>query len=284
MPEHNYIRWGIIAPGIIAEQFAAAMTVVKNAKILAVASRSEKRAQKFARKFSIDRIHKSYNDLLADPDIDAVYVASPHTFHAEQTQLCLKHKKAVLCEKPLAVNAGQVRELIKTAKANNVFFMEALWTRFLPAIREAGSHLSSIGELRRIEADFSFSQPFSEGHRCINPELAGGSLLDLGVYVLNFARIFSGDWPEDSVSMAQIGETGVDLQAALTLKYKSGLIAQLNCGFNFSGTCRAKVYGSTGVIEFPRSFHSAQRAVIRNNLGERVITKSPFARMALSMK
>ena len=275
MSAHKHIRWGIIAPGSIAAQFAAAMTVVKDGEITAIASRSEKRAREFAKKFSIARIHKNYSALAADPDIDAIYVASPHTFHAAQTELCLKHKKAVLCEKPLAVNALQVQQLIETAKVNNVFFMEALWTRFLPAIREAQSHLSEIGELRRIQADFSFRKSLPVEHRCLNPDLAGGSLLDLGVYVLTFARIFSGDWPEECVSLSQIDETGIDLQAVITLKYKTGLIAQLSCGLTVSGSCTAIVHGSTADLEFPKGFHAAQQAVIRSDRGERVI-RQPF--------
>lgn len=269
------IRWGIIAPGSIAEQFAAAIGVVEDAEVLAIASRSEERARKFAGKFAISRIYKTYGDLAGDPDINAVYVASPHTFHAEQTLLCLRHGKAVLCEKPLAVNAGQVREIIGLAKKNNVFFMEALWSRFLPAIQAAKSCLAEIGDVQRIQADFSFYHPLPDEHRCMNPDLAGGALLDLGVYVLNFARMFSDDWPEESFSVVQIGRTGVDLQEGIVLKYRSGIIAQLSCGINIPGPCTATVYGTRGLIEFPANFHAAQQAVVRNNMGERVI-REPF--------
>ena len=273
MPEQ--IRWGIIAPGAIAGQFAAAMKVVKNAEVLAVASRSEERAREFAQKFSIARVHTTYKDLASDPDIDAIYIASPHVFHAEQTLLCLEHKKAVLCEKPLTVNAKQARTVIKAAEANNVFLMEALWTRFLPAIQEVQSHMEDIGELRRIDADFSFCYTFSKEHRIVNPDLAGGSLLDLGVYILNFARIFSNDWPQDMVSVAQIGETGVDLQASILLKYANGLIAKLSCASNVPGPLTAELYGSTGSIKIPHNFFAAQQAVIKNEKGEHVI-KKPF--------
>ncbi|MGI9256007.1 MAG: Gfo/Idh/MocA family protein [Salinispira sp.] len=269
------VRWGIVAPGHIAEQFASAMTVVKDSELLALASRSKKRAREFSRKFSIPRIHETYEDLAEDPDIDAVYVASPHPFHAEQTILCLRNNTAVLCEKPLAVNAGQARMIIDSARKHNTFFMEAMWTRFLPIMKAVRSHGDEIGEIQRVQADFSYSVDFSDEHRCMNPELAGGSLLDVGVYVLNFARMFTKDWPEESFSAVHMSRTGVDLQAVMIQRYRSGALAQLSCGIQVPGPCTASIYGSRGTIEFPRGFHAAQSAVIRNDMGERVI-KKPF--------
>src|SRR5688500_1806251 len=188
-------KWGIIGPGKIAEKFGEALLNCPNTELWAVASRDKERARLFAIKYNASKYYDQYEDLVNDEEIDVVYVATPHTFHRSHALLCLEKKKAVLCEKPLSVNYQSALEMITVAKENKVFLMEAMWTRFLPAIREVIRLIESgeIGKVVFIRADFGFSFPDDKESRIYNMKLGGGSLLDIGVYPLFLALYLLGE-------------------------------------------------------------------------------------------
>jgi len=181
--------WGILGAGNIATRFAADLTNLPDAALVAVGSRSAAKAAEFAAKFDCKRSYGSYAELVNDPDVDVVYIATPHPFHKEHTIQCLQHGKAVLCEKPMAINEQQVREMAKCARENDVFLMEAMWTRFLPVIKTVRQWLEGkkIGDIRMLSADFGFRTGWNPQGRLLNPDLAGGALLDVGVYIIALA-------------------------------------------------------------------------------------------------
>ncbi|MBC7959106.1 MAG: Gfo/Idh/MocA family oxidoreductase, partial [Vallitaleaceae bacterium] len=182
---NKVIRWGILGTGTIANTFAGDLNLVKTGVLGAVASRGLEKAEAFAKKYGAAKFYGSYEELAKDPEIDAIYVASPHSQHKENTLLCLNHKKAVLCEKPFAINATEAAEMIECAKKNGVFLMEAMWTRFLPNIKYVNEIIEKgeIGAIRWLKADFGFALPedFPASHRLLNKELGGGALLDVGI-------------------------------------------------------------------------------------------------------
>jgi predicted dehydrogenase len=252
------IRWGILGPGNIAHRFAEGLSVLADAELIAVGSRSSERADKFANEFSIPHRHGSYVDLANDPDVDAIYVATPHPFHKEYTILCLEAGKAVLCEKPLAVNAQQAREMVECARESRKFLMEAMWTRFLPAMVKVREWLAegAIGEARMLTADFGFRSGWNPEGRLLNPELAGGALLDVGVYTVAMAHMVFDGSPSRITSMAHIGETGVDEQSAILLGYDSGQLAMLSCAVRTSTPQDARIMGTEGSIHIPGFWHT----------------------------
>ncbi|MFP4581158.1 MAG: Gfo/Idh/MocA family protein [Candidatus Sumerlaeia bacterium] len=262
------IRWGIIAPGGIARKFADGLKAVPGAKKAAVASRSLKRAQDFADEYGFERAYGSYEELAADPDVDAVYVASPHSHHMEHSLLCIEAGKAVLCEKPFTVNAGEAQKVFDAAKEKGVFIMEAMWTRFLPMICKVREWLADgmIGEPRMVMADFGFAADFDPEKRHFNPALAGGGLLDVGVYPISFAAmVFGGGMPDRIGGLADLGETGVDEQAVMTLGFGPEKLALLACGVRTSTPQAARVIGSKGSIEIPPAFWRGTRAILKRN-------------------
>lgn len=252
------IRWGILGPGNIANAFARGLGVLPDAKLIAVGSRSIKRAKEFADKYNIPHRHGSYDDLANDPDVDVVYVATPHPFHKEHSILCLNAGKAVLCEKPLAINAGDVKEIIECARKTKKFLMEAIWTRFLPVIVKVRKWLSAgaIGEVRMLTADFGFRADWDVKGRLLNPELAGGGLLDVGVYTIAMAYMVFDRPPSKVTSIAHIGETGVDEQAAMLLGYDKGQLAILSCAVRTNIPQDAKILGTDGHILIPDFWHT----------------------------
>lgn len=205
------IRWGILATGGIAGVFAEALRESAGAEIVAVGSRSADGARRFADHHGIPHAHGSYTDLAADPDVDAIYIATPHAFHERDTILCLEDGKHVICEKPLAINAEQARRMIDAARAADRLLMEAMWTRFLPSTRRLVEIIVSgmIGEPRSFSADFRIAPPFDPTSRLFDPALGGGALLDLGVYAVSMAHHLFGP-PEEVEGDAVIGPTGVD--------------------------------------------------------------------------
>ena len=188
------INWGIIAPGKIAQKFASDLKLVEGANLLAVASRDETRAKEFALEYNAQKHYGSYLDLVKDPDVDVVYIASPHPFHFEQSLLCLNHGKHVLCEKPMCMNVQEVKQLIDVAQSKNLFLMEALWTRFIPSFVKCKNLVEQgeIGEILYIQADFGFRAEYDVQRRTFNKELGGGSLLDIGIYPVFFALEIAG--------------------------------------------------------------------------------------------
>ena len=254
------IRWGILGPGGIAKSFAADLAKVPDAALVAVASRSRQRAEAFAEQFGVQRAYDDYEALMADPDVDVIYIATPHPFHHAQTIACLEHGKAVLCEKPLAVNAQQVQEMIDCAAANGRFLMEAMWTRFLPVIETVRTWLTAgrIGEVRMMVADFGFAAPWDPEHRLFALELAGGALLDVGVYAVALAAMVFGGPPRDIQAAASLGETGVDEQTAMLFAYEGGALAQLSCAIRTDLPKVAWIAGTKGIIRIPTFWHPTE--------------------------
>ncbi|MFC1714337.1 Gfo/Idh/MocA family protein [Candidatus Poribacteria bacterium] len=251
------IRWGILAPGNIAHQFARGLSVLPDAELIAVGSRAKERADAFADEFDIPHRYGSYADLANDPDVDAIYVATPHPFHKECTILCLKAGKAVLCEKPFAVNAEQVKEMIACARECKQFLMEAMWTRFLPVTVKVREWLAegAIGEPRMLTADFGFRSGVNPDGRLFNLDLAGGGLMDVGIYTVAMAHMVFGA-PSKITSLAHMGETNVDEQAGMLLGYDDGQIAILNCAIRTSTPQDARIMGTDGSIYIPSFWHA----------------------------
>ncbi|MEN6385375.1 MAG: Gfo/Idh/MocA family oxidoreductase [Phycisphaerales bacterium] len=253
----NKIRWGIVGTGGIAHKFAQALAVLPDAKLTAVSSRKKETAEKFASEFNIPNTHVGVESLAADNNVDVVYIATPHTNHNTETISCLKAGKAVLCEKPLAINSRQVAEMIQCAKENNVFLMEAMWTYFFPAVKKIRQIISAgdIGEVRFATVNFcvDFNNPDPQG-RLLNPNLAGGTLLDIGIYDIAYAQMIFGKEPLEIASLANFGPTGVDEQASMIFKYDKGQIANLNCAANLALPCEALIFGTKGRIKVPHMF------------------------------
>ena len=243
------IRWGILGPGNIAKQFARGLAVLPDAELVAVGSRSVDRAAAFADEFDVPRRHAGYADLAADPDVDAIYVATPHPFHKENCLVCLHAGKAVLCEKPFTVNAADAQEVIEVARQQKRFLMEAMWTRFLPTLVQVRRWLAegAIGEVRFLTADFGFRSGWNPEARWLNPDLAGGALLDVGVYTVALASMVFGE-PTDVVSLTHLGETGVDEQSAMIFRYPAGQLAMLACAVRTGMPLEARILGTEGSI------------------------------------
>jgi dihydrodiol dehydrogenase / D-xylose 1-dehydrogenase (NADP) len=251
------IKWGLLAPGGIAHQFARGLKVIPDAELIAVGSRSIERANKFADEFDIPRRYGSYDDLVSDPDVDVIYVATQHPFHKDCTILCLKARKAVLCEKPFAINTEQVKEMIARARACKQFLMEAIWTRFLPVMVKVREWLAegAIGEPRILTADFGFRAGLDPEGRLFKPESGGGGLLDVGVYTIALAYMVFGT-PSKITSLAHIGETNVDEQAGMLLGYNEGQIAMLSCAVRTNTPQEARIMGTEGSIYIPNFWHA----------------------------
>lgn len=270
----NTIKWGIVGPGNIANKFAKAIKNVKGAELTAVASNSKERGRAFAEKFNIPNVFVGYEEMANSPLVDAVYIATPHPFHKPCAETFINARKHVLCEKPVCVNASQAIELLRCAEKNQVFLMEAMWTRFLPAISEALKIAQSgeIGEIRGVKADFCYSLTPMEEPKIYRNDMAGGSLLDVGVYGLNFAAIFLGNSPE-SITAASSIDYGVDCHTNILMKYKRGAIASVSSAINVLKPETVYVYGTKGYIALP-NFYGAQEIIVSVNNEERRISRA----------
>jgi predicted dehydrogenase len=247
------IRWGILGPGGIARRFADGLKMLDDAALVAVGSRSRERAEAFAREYGARRAWGSYEELVRDPEVDAVYVATPHTVHAEHSLLALAEGKAVLCEKPFTLNAAQARTVVETARRKRAFCMEAMWTRFLPTMTELRKLLDArvVGEARMLHADFGFRFSGSPSHRLLAPSLGGGSLLDVGVYPISLSHMIFGT-PTAVTGLAHFGGTGVDEQAAVALRFRGGALASCTCAVRTATPQAALVLGTEGSIDLGR--------------------------------
>jgi predicted dehydrogenase len=257
-------NWGIIGPGRIAHQFAQGLRVIDDAALYAVASTHPERAQAFAAQYGGAKTYASYEALVNDPQVDAIYIATPHRFHIDNALLCLNAGKPVLCEKPLTVSAAETQQLIETARANKVFLMEALWTRYLPIYQPIREWLEAkvIGDLRLLVSNFGINIPKDPGERWLNPELAGGTLLDMGVYPIAVSQWIMKQTPQAFSAQAYLGSTGVDELTAALLKYENGVISQFNSNFITDGVNDFMIYGSIGHIRIHANFWAATEATL----------------------
>ncbi|MDG1855858.1 MAG: Gfo/Idh/MocA family oxidoreductase [Verrucomicrobiota bacterium] len=272
------IRWGIIGTGRIAGEFAEGLQQIETAELRSVASRRQETADAFAHKFGAAHAYPDYQRLAEDPEVDVVYIATPHSLHCENTLLCLKAGKAVICEKPFAVNGGQVAKMIHVAQKQDCFLMEAMWMRFIPLIREARRLISSeaIGDVRMIQADFGFRVPFNPQGRLFDVSLAGGALLDVGIYPLAFSAMFMGE-PKEIVSLPALGETGVDEQSAYVLRHEEGQLSVLSSAIRTHTSQSAWIYGTKGRIHFHTHFWKAQEMTLFVDGCEPEVVSMPFS-------
>jgi predicted dehydrogenase len=255
-PARKTINWGIIGTGWIAEKFAVGLSSVPDAKLTAVASRTRDTAAAFAQRHAIDTAHGSYEEIARDPAVDVVYIATPHPYHCENTLMCLENGKAVLCEKPFAMNEREVLRMIEKAGEKKLFLMEAFWTRFLPSLDVTLKILASgeLGAVRHIKSDFGVSRPYDPKHRAFNKELGGGSLLDIGIYPVFLTLLLWGE-PDEIKAVADIGKTAVDESLALTFSYKDGRIATLFSSFTVNSTVETYIGGTKGRLKLNRMWH-----------------------------
>ncbi len=254
------INWGILGCGGIANKFAESAAVVDGVKVIAAASRTPGKAEGFAEKHSIKEYYSGYAELLKNDEVDAVYVATTHNFHYLNVKQVLEANKPVLCEKPFTVNAREMKSLMTLAEHKQLFMMEAMWTRFLPAVEQVRMWLAEdiIGTIKQIRATFGFRFPFDPNHRLYNLDLAGGAVLDAGIYPLSFANMVMRQKPVEVKALGEIGSTGADEQSSYILKYESGCLALLNSTVNAPVASRAEVIGTKGRLTIPKDFLNAQ--------------------------
>jgi predicted dehydrogenase len=250
------IRWGIISTGGIASTFAADLAHTDSGSAVAVGSRRAASAEAFGERFGIPNRHDTYNALVEDPEVDAVYVGTPHPLHHEDALLALRAGKHVLVEKPFTMNAAEAEELVREARQRGLFLMEAMWARFLPHMREIRRLLADgvLGEIVTVTADHSQWFVQDASHRLFAPELGGGALLDLGIYPVSFAHMVLGT-PDRVVALADPAFTGVDAQTSILLGYESGAHAALTCTLRALGPTRAAIVGTEGRIEIDGAFY-----------------------------
>lgn len=263
------IRWGILGTGGIAALFTEDLLRLPDHQVAAVGSRTAESAARFAQRWGIPRAHASYADLAADPEVDVVHVATPHSGHHAASRLCLDAGKAVLCEKPFTMTAAEAEDLVATARTRRLFLMEAMWTRFNPAIVRLRQLIADgvIGEVRTVTADFALEFPYDPEHRLYNPDLGGGALLDLGVYPVSFAWMLLGE-PRVVHAVAGLAANGVDANTGVLLGYDGGAVALLHCSVESAGPVTATILGTEGRIDVHSLFFRPTSFTVRPRDGE----------------
>ncbi len=251
------IKWGIIGLGKIANSFASDLATISDAELYAVASRSQEKADEFAKKHNATKAYNSYEALAKDPNIDAVYVATPHSLHKENALMCLENGIAVLGEKPFALDAAEVNEMIAKAKEKNVLLMEALWTYFLPHYQYVLKELKNktYGNILKLEADFGFTRPYDTGTRLFAKNLGGGSLLDIGIYPI-FAALSTLGIPQNIEADATFFENGADSSCHMVFDYGNGVKAELKSTLIEDTPTQAIFYCEKGIIKINTQFHA----------------------------
>lgn len=252
-------KWGILGPGKIAHRFAEALQNVPGAKTYAVASRDKNRALGFAAKYHIPVVHDNYESLIQDPEVDIIYIATPHSFHHEQAIMCLNNKKAVLCEKPLSVDHKRALQIVTAARNNNTFLMEAMWTRFMPATLKVLELIKEgkIGEVKFIRGDFGDSFPYDPTSRVYDLKLGAGSILDIGIYPLFLVLLILGK-PDEIKSFAHLANTGADDLASAMLCYRDGRIATILSSNILHTPITAEIMGTEGIITMHSSWYNTK--------------------------
>lgn len=269
--QNKIINWGIIGPGNIANKFVQDLLTVEDVKLYAIASRSQEKADAFATKYNAIKAYDNYENLANDPNIDAVYIATPHTFHKEHALLCLEQKKAVLCEKPFAMNLEEVNIMIAKAKKENVLLMEALWTYFLPHYQFVLKELENktYGNVLKLECDFGFKSEHSKESRVLNKSLGGGSLLDIGIYPI-FAALSTLETPNNITADATFFDTGADATCDMIFDYNDDVTATLKSSFLEKTPNEAIFYCEKGIIKINDGFHGPTTVSIIINGKEEV--------------
>ncbi|MEO1437235.1 MAG: Gfo/Idh/MocA family oxidoreductase [Bacteroidota bacterium] len=250
-------NWGIIGLGGIAHKFASDLTVVKGARLVSVASRSQEKANQFAERYGVPKAYGTYEDLLQDPSIDAVYIATPHVLHASNAIQVMSAGKAALVEKPFAMNSRESQKMIQTAKERGIFLMEAFWTRFHPSTRKVMEWINEgrIGTVQTVEANFCFKAPFNPDKRIFNKALGGGALLDIGVYPLFLSLLVLGR-PQKIQALSKIGNTGVDEITSVIMEHENASMSIQFSSIIQTSKVDARIYGSKGWIYMHPRWHN----------------------------
>lgn len=271
----NKIRWGILGTGTIAHKFASDLKRVENAELVAVGSRSLQGAKVFCGEFDIPLSFGSYEELAACNEIDIVYIATPNHLHHPNTLLCLNHGKAVLCEKPFALNAKQASEMIGLARRKNVFLMDALWTKFLPHYQKMLDIVKSgeLGAIKMVRANFGFQANAKPDSRLLNPELGGGSLMDIGIYNVFAALDILGEPDEISVSINSTAQ-GIDEQCAVVFKYQNGAMASLFSSISADLETEVEICGTLGRLKLTAPFYDSTSVLEQDADGKKTVIRT----------
>jgi predicted dehydrogenase len=268
------INWGLVGTGGITNKFLTGLKAAEGGNAAAIVSRSQESADAFAAKNGIPKAYADYDAMLAHPDIDVIYIGIPHPWHKEYALKAFKAGKAVLCEKPVCINAGELSELIKAAREKRVFFMEAMWTRFVPPLCKVREWIAAgrIGDVKMMEANFGFRAAWKPEARLLNSTLGGGSLLDAGVYPISLASmVFGGKQPEKIAAFLHIGETGVDEEFSGFISYGGSRVATVSSAVQTAMTNDAWIYGDKGRIHIPNFVFARSAELIIDGPDEKSI-------------
>lgn len=259
-------KWGILAPGKMSAKFTRALQLLDNVELYSVGSRDLNRAKAFADEFGFRKFYGSYEELVSDPELEIVYIASPHSYHHDHTILCLKHKKAVICEKAFALNSVETKEMIDEASKQKVFLMEALWPPFQPIYRKTKEILNEgkPGRILHMHAYFSFQAPYDPLDRKFNLNLGGSSLLDIGIYAVIDTLYFMGV-PSEILAKASFGESGAEDSISIIFGYKDGRTATLFSSFLTAGRIGCDIYCENGNLFFSRERDMSQQLKVALN-------------------
>jgi predicted dehydrogenase len=271
------VRWGILGTGGIAHAFATALMQTPGATLAAVGSRSVASAEKFGREFGSAAAFGSYQELCDAPGVDIIYIGTPHPLHAENVTMALNGGKAVLCEKPFAMNLREAEGVIALARDKKLFLMEAMWTRYMPALAELRRIVAAgeIGAPRQLHADFGFHAPLDPAHRVNSRELGGGALLDLGIYPLSIAAAIMG--PVKTVqAVAEISATGVDAQTAFHLLHEGGGMSVCSCSLLAKTPGELTVSGALGRVRMDTMFHRSPSLTVTSADGSVRVVPTPY--------
>ena len=259
-------KWGILTAGKMSAKFTRALRLLDNAELYAVAARDSERANKFAEEYGYKKYYSSYEELASDPEVDIIYIASPHSHHLEHTMLCLKNRKAVLCEKAFSLNSREVQIMLDESRNQGVFLMEALWPPFQPIYKKTREVLQSgeAGKLVHLSARFGFQPPFDPVDRKYNLALGGGSLLDIGIYPVIDVLYFMGV-PDEVTAKASFTETGSEHSICITFGYNDGRMATVYSSFRTAAGIECTLYCENGNLMFSRGRDMSQRLSVRPN-------------------
>lgn len=268
-------RWGIIGPGGIAHQFAAALTPSQRGELYAVASRNLSRAETFKQQYQGQKAYGSYQALIDDPLVDIIYIATPHSHHYEAAKMCLEAGKHVLMEKPLTINARQTEKLIGLSQQHQCVFQEALWSRFMPCYATVKDWIvqGKIGQVQYITSQIGFMFLGKDGHRLLDPERGGGAILDLGVYSVSLSQFLLDEYPSTIQAMANMYGEQIDANTMANLFYPSGVQSQFTATIAAQCSNQMSIHGTGGSIYLPAHFWNGNKATLTTPEGE-PITKT----------
>ncbi|GAA0857875.1 Gfo/Idh/MocA family oxidoreductase [Aliiglaciecola litoralis] len=255
------MKWGIIGPGAIAQQFAAALKFSERGELYAVASRNLQRAGEFACRFGATISYGDYESLIGDDQVDAIYIATPHSHHFHYAALCLQANKHLLLEKPLTVNAAQTEYLVALAEQHQCVLQEALWSRFMPCFAQVKQWMANdIGQVQYISSQIGFAFSHLRNHRITSPALAGGALLDLGVYSISISQYLLAEYPSQIQALGLLNNDQVDQNTLVNLSYPSGVTSQFVCTIGAQSSNVMTIHGKQGYIQIPRYFWNGEQA------------------------